>query len=53
MERSVGFRRMFGGIGSAGDYVQLEVRQTSGLTDSVQHSDHSPTLTMAWLGPSS
>jgi hypothetical protein len=38
---------------SAGDYVQLEVRQTGGLTDSVQDSDHSPTLTMAWLGPSS
>jgi len=38
---------------SAGDFVQLEVRQTSGNTEIVQVSDHGPTLTMAWLGPSS
>lgn len=38
---------------SAGDSVQLEVRQTEGGADYVQDSDHSPTLTMAWLGPSS
>jgi len=37
---------------SAGDSVQLEVR-TTGSNDNVQVSDHSPTLTMAWLGPSS
>jgi len=38
---------------SAGDYVQVEVRQTEGAAEDVQVSDHSPTLTMAWLGPSS
>jgi len=38
---------------SAGDSVQLEVRQTEGSADYVENSDHSPTLTMAWLGPSS
>jgi hypothetical protein len=38
---------------SAGDSVQLEVRQTEGSAEYVQDSDHSPTLTMAWLGPSS
>ena len=38
---------------SAGDSVQLEVRQTEGAADYVENSDHSPTLTMAWLGPSS
>jgi hypothetical protein len=37
----------------AGDFVQLEVRQSSGGTEIVQVSDHGPTLTMAWLGPSS
>jgi hypothetical protein len=36
---------------SAGDYVQLEVEQMSGNTDSLTVSDHAPTLTMAWLGP--
>src|SRR5204863_9494624 len=38
---------------SAGDSVQLEVRQTEGAAENVQVSDHGPTLTMAWLGPSS
>jgi hypothetical protein len=38
---------------SAGDYIQLEVRQNSGGPDGLEVSDHSPTLTMAWLGPSS
>lgn len=37
---------------SAGDSVQLEVRQVSGGgSDNIQVSDHSPTLAMAWLGP--
>jgi hypothetical protein len=36
---------------SAGDFVELEVRQSSGITEAVQVTDHSPVLAMAWLGP--
>lgn len=38
---------------SAGDSVELEVRQTSGSAEMLLVSDGGPTLTLAWLGPSS
>jgi hypothetical protein len=38
---------------SAGDSVQLEVRQATGNHDNIEVNDGSPTLAMAWLGPSS
>ena len=37
---------------SAGDSVELEVRQTSGSAEMLLVSDGGPTLTLAWLGPS-
>ena len=36
---------------NAGDYVELEAQQTSGLTESIQKSDSSPSLEMTWVGP--
>jgi hypothetical protein len=36
---------------NAGDYVELEAQQASGLTESIQKTDSSPSLEMTWVGP--
>jgi hypothetical protein len=37
---------------NAGDYVELEAQQSSGITENIQKADsYSPALAMTWIGP--